>query len=863
MAFKKRTAPELTAETPEKLFPLLPRTGANADSLWSQQTDLLREYAPKRLNTKDLAIELPTGTGKTLTGLLIADWRRRQGLGRAIFACPTVQLVKQVVAAAAKEGIAVVDLSGPFTEWDSTAKADYERGRATAVVAYSSIFNVSPKLIEADVIVFDDSHAGEQYVSKAYTVEVSRSSHPDIHSAILEAVAPMLSGERYNQLIMNSPGAGTRQLVDALFLAQRDDLLAPIGRSLSLFGDRPPTDKVARSQKYAYASISEHLSACTLYLSWSKVEVRPTTPPTFENHLFANANQRVYLSATLGAAGELERAFGRPFIKRLSLPPEAPTPKSGRRFLVFPHLVPDIDSDTLTKELIATVGKSIIITPSDAATRVAEKTLIPRGWEVFRKGDVEQSFDDFAAADQAVVLLANRYDGIDLPGHACRSVALVGFPGVTNLQEQFYATRARSSAVSEERVRSRVVQGIGRCTRGPRDWALVIIADADTTTYLSRAEVRETLNPGLQAEVLFGLEQSEASVKNIRDNVTAFMTQGKEWRTNAEPEITEISSEVEYKVAPAAPGLANAAKHEVEALERMWHGDWHSASTKTHEAATELNSYPEARGYQATLLFRSAVLMDKASRAAGDPAMAKAADALADQAVRAATPATWMNAFLPFDGRESAAVSAPLASSVQRLSTVIDEVGSAAKLQQTFVDMFEGLSQIDHRAYEPALTSLGMLLGAEAFKPSGDGRTDAAWCWDNELWITLEAKSEHKPAGTIGIDDVRQVNGHLKLVADDRTAAIPARNAAVMISPRTTVKREAMVVADGNAWRVTPTVMVDLATEAERLWVVLQTLRNIKVSDDRRDGIAAALRSARLCPEDILDRLTTVAIGKS
>ncbi|TFC12519.1 hypothetical protein [Cryobacterium sp. MDB2-10] len=408
-----------------------------------------------------------------------------------------------------------------------------------------------------------------------------------------------------------------------------------------------------------------------------------------------------------------------------------------------------------------------------------------------------------------------------------------------------------------------MVQGIRRCTRGPRDWALVIIADTDTTIYLSRAEVRETLNPGLQAEVLFGLEQSEASVKNIRDNVAAFMAQGKEWRINAEPEITEISNEVEYKVASAAPGLANSAKHEVEALERMWHGDWHSASTKTHEAATELNSYPEARGYQATLLFRSAVLMDKASRAAGDSAMAKAADALADQAVRAATPATWMNAFLPFDGREPAAVSAPLASSVQRLSTVIDEVGSAAKLQRTFVDMFEGLSQIDHRAYEPALATLGMLLGAEAFKPSGDGRTDAAWCWDNEVWITLEAKSEHKPAGTIGIEDVRQVNGHLKLVADDRMAAIPARNAGVMISPRTTVKREAMVVADGNAWRVTPTAMVDLATDAESLWVVLKTLRNIKASDDRRDGIAAALRSARLCPEDILDRLTTVAIGKS
>jgi len=863
MAFKKRSAPEITATTPEKLFPLLPRTGANSDSLWSQQTDLLREYAVKRATAKDLAIELPTGTGKTLTGLLIADWRRREGKGRAIFACPTVQLVKQVVAAAAKEGIAVVDLSGSFKNWNPADKADYERGRAIAVVPYSSVFNVSPKLIQADVIVFDDSHAGEQYVSKAYTIEISRKRYPGIFSAALESVAPILGGERYNQLIMNTPGAGTKQLVDGIFLAQHDTVLSPLGRAISQFGDCPPDDRVALSQKYAHSSIGDHLSACTLYASWSKMEIRPTTPPTFENHLFANATQRIYLSATLGAAGELERAFGRPSIKRLSLPPEAPTPKSGRRFLVFPHLVPGVDPDELTKELIAAVGKAIVITPSDATAKVVEESIIPKKWKVFRKADVEESFDDFAAASNAVALLANRYDGIDLPGHACRAVSIAGFPGVTNLQEQFYATRARASAVSEERVRSRVVQGIGRCTRGPRDWALVIVADAETTTYLSRSEIRETLSTDLQAEVLFGLEQSEASASNIRDNVSAFLAQGKEWRNNAEPAITEISSEVEYSVASAAPGLAAAARHEVEALERMWHGDWHAASVQMHEAAAELNSYRDARGYQATLLFRSAVLMDKAGRTTGDASLASVADGLAEQAVRAATPATWMNAFLPFEGRTPSAPSAALGGTVARLAHVIDDVGSAAKLKTAIAEMFEGLGQIDHKAYEPCLTTLGMLLGADAFKPSGDGRTDSAWCWDNHLWLTLEAKSEHKLVGSIGIDDVRQVNGHLKLVADDRSFAIPVGSAAVMISPRTAVQREAMVVADGNTFLVTPADVLDLANDVERLWLVLHTLRNIKNLEDRKDGILAALRSSRLTPEDIVDRLTTVTIGSA
>ena len=65
MAIKKRADADLRAETPEKLFSLLRKTGANSDTLWPQQVDLLREHTEKRVNAKDLAIQLPTGTGKT------------------------------------------------------------------------------------------------------------------------------------------------------------------------------------------------------------------------------------------------------------------------------------------------------------------------------------------------------------------------------------------------------------------------------------------------------------------------------------------------------------------------------------------------------------------------------------------------------------------------------------------------------------------------------------------------------------------------------------------------------------------------------------------------------------------------------
>ena len=63
--------------------------------LWSHQADLLRAYL-QFLNERDVAIELPTGAGKTLVGLLIAEFRRQALNERIAYVCPTRQLARQV-----------------------------------------------------------------------------------------------------------------------------------------------------------------------------------------------------------------------------------------------------------------------------------------------------------------------------------------------------------------------------------------------------------------------------------------------------------------------------------------------------------------------------------------------------------------------------------------------------------------------------------------------------------------------------------------------------------------------------------------------------------------------------------------------
>ncbi|MEO1167072.1 MAG: DEAD/DEAH box helicase [Pseudomonadota bacterium] len=109
MAFKKPPKRATVPDSPDELFRELPRR-KYPDVLPHQQS-VMRKYANDFLSTSDVAIQLPTGSGKTLVGILIAEWRRRKFGERVVYLCPTKQLVNQTVEQAfaqlspcAKEG---------------------------------------------------------------------------------------------------------------------------------------------------------------------------------------------------------------------------------------------------------------------------------------------------------------------------------------------------------------------------------------------------------------------------------------------------------------------------------------------------------------------------------------------------------------------------------------------------------------------------------------------------------------------------------------------------------------------------------------------------------------------------------------
>lgn len=834
--------------SPEELYlsGSLPRTTAAVDSLWLHQGDVIRAYAENHQDAPDLALELPTGTGKTLPGLLIAEWVRRKAEGPVIYATPTKQLARQVASAAEREGIPAANLTGSARYWAPADEASVEGGEAIGITVYSAVFNSSPKLPEPRLLIFDDAHAGEQFVGNEYGISIRRYDDEDAYLGVLEALKPFLS-TLLIQRLKGDPDPGAHHQVRLILPAVDQSALANLDATLA---------ELPKPHSYKFAMIRSGLSACCVYLSYGGIQIRPMIPPTFENRILGRAKQRIYLSATLGSGGELERAFGRREIVRMPLPTKT-SPRSGRRLFVFPDLVRGGDALKLTKQIIGLTDKALVLSQETIAnTEAAATALAGDGVQTWGRDDLEQAgLEAYAQSPTGVLGLTNRYDGLDLPGNACRVVVLGGKPDAVGLQEKFLSERADANAALAERIRTRIVQGTGRCTRGPNDYAVVVVLGSDIMKYFSRPENRRALEPELQAEVEFGWQNSRGvEPEEVTENVRMFLEHGADWREQGEPAVAEFRRDAVKIEPPGTDALGRAADLEVEAWHLAFSGDWIGASTKIQEVVPYVGA-DATRGYRGLLLYLAGVWLHCGAQTETQRARARQ---LVREASLAASRSTWLKEMRELPDAEEV----PLApEDVMAVNNVVARLRGRIRSKQItneLTAMQEAIAQDEAARYERGLTTLGSLLGAEASKPKGQGRCDSAWVWGTALWMTIEAKSEEHANGLLPLKDVRQANTQLDQLAADRGMDHPpAGSPAIIVSDKLSVDPQHAQAANPNVFLASTDVVREIAGDANAVWEDLLTSAVGTVSEPaQRQHVRTVLSENGCLPSQLIDRLT-------
>lgn len=765
MAFRPVAKKARVADSPVDFFQdLRPRKIA---ALYDQQAQLLRDYASKAIDKPDVAIQGATGSGKTLVGLVIAEWRRRKFQERPIYLCPTRQLVHQVANFAQDQlGLPAFAFVGSKHSFPPTEKSGWLSGDVLAVSTYSAVFNVNPFFSSPNFVVVDDAHAADQYIGEYWTVRVSKhdGAQRPLFDALADVLGQVIPGDEYARL-----SEDPRSLSDNLWvqMVPTPSVVALEPEIISILDQAEDgTDLYFRWQV-----LKGHLKATQMFISPNEIMFRPVVPPTGAHAPFNSATQRLYMSATLGRGGELERLSGRKSIRRLPSPAGWDGHGVGRRFFMFPNAsLSEEETDSFLMKLIEQTKpqRTLVLAADDRSAGQIKEAIENEltDFNVYSAYEIEASKAPFVGDEKAVAVIANRYDGIDFPDDECRLLVVGGKPSGMSLLERYLVEKLGARAMFAERTRTRIIQAFGRCTRSAKDYAIVCVAGHGLMDDLLRNEWRTGLDRELQAELKFGEAQSRnQSKEELLDLADLFLEQGDDWR-NAEEEILTLKGDLAEATPSGMKQLADSAKHEIDYVDALWREDYDKALEAAQEAIDSLSGGSELKGYRGMWHYLAGcaafLLADEEGKdkTKADDYFRKARSIAG---VRSAP--IGVNKIVNDDDAHAAAALQDM-TAVQNVEVNLTELGltNQRKYSALEKEIREGLMQDESSKFEAAQEKLGDLLGFNAQNSEEKGAPDPRWLIGDKLCIVFEDHVKKVDRDELSLEKARQAASHPKWV---------------------------------------------------------------------------------------------------
>ena len=761
MPFKTKKRDEFVYNTPQEMYQdnKLKKIMGPID----YQSSMLDAYM-KNIDKKNIALELPTGSGKTLIGLLIAEFRRRKNGEKVLFLCPTNQLVHQVEEQAkGKYGINVISFCGKMKDYSQQDKNRFLLADSIGVTTYSAFFSSYTFFEDVDVVIMDDVHSCEEYIISNWTIKIQGGT--TLFSELASLLAAHISSSDYTKLTDDEYNPELSIWCDMIPIPFIYDEISNIN-SILQSGIEPGT-----SNFYALTRIADNIQDCNIIISNNCILIRPWIAPTMTHRPYEKLKQRVLMSATLGKSGELERITGLEKIERLPIVNDWDKKGSGRRFFVFPNMSLSVD---LTEEIIyklqALCKKSVFLVPdnrhADYIKDLYENKII--NTRIFTAENIELSKTEFINCDDATVILANRFDGIDFANDESRLLFIWDLPKTTNIQEKFLIYRMGASKLYDERIRTRIIQAVGRCSRNPSDYSIVCILGDTIQNDLTKINNLKKYSPELRAEIKFGLDNSLEYQKtdDLIDNANDFLARNKSWQ-DAEDYIVDLRNDYWNDIDSSAllvnQKLHEAATEEVKFQYYLWKKAYKEAFEQAIKVVDLLNT-PALGGYKAYWQYMAGCIAYNLVLEGETEYKIKGFNNIKN-ALKANLSVKWMSALAKkFDINDNTLDYDEdyFSDIIIRLENILTQFPSSQKLECKIKKILEDLKSLNGLNFECGLKELGELLGYKSENPDSSGAPDPYWIINNGLVIVSENKiyEEKNEIKCIPINDVREAISH-------------------------------------------------------------------------------------------------------
>ena len=740
---------------PLEIFKRLPKP-PNVNDLWATQSQALSQWHARR-GENDLVLKLNTGGGKTLVALLVLQSLLNELHRPALYLCANNQLVEQTIQKASEIGISAV----PYKK-KQELPSDFLNGLSILVGSYQALFHghskfgvagtgKEPKQLGA--VVLDDAHAAFSILRQQFSISVSKADLPDLY-------ADLSSRFRADFQAIGKVGS----FDDILERGDSNILEVPYW---SWAAKSEPIRNLLASTyadvfTYQLPLLRDSFDCCHAIISSRDFLITPLLPLVHIFPAFAECKHRIYMSATIADDSSLVRTFdASPTSIAKPIVPET-LAGVGERMILAPALIGKLkDSVAITKTLTTTVAKKsgvVVLVPSDKAAK-----------EWADIGEVA-SGDQVAKAVQNLILgtsqgpyvFPNRYDGIDLPGKACRLLVLHGLPTGTNTYDLYRASVLLENSSINVTLAQRIEQGIGRGTRGAGDYCVVLLSGDDLLSWISQLSNLSLMTPSTRTQVLIGNDITKAvtSRADLVSTINQCLDRNKEWvKYHAEQLADRIETPSPQKEAIAA------AVAERNVLRRLLSKDYEKAISLAKEFCEGPDVDRRTKGWILLL----------AARAASEWGREKLSLDLHRSAFGANQNIVPPKTTVPYEAIIN------VGSQAKNIVALIQAYGIKLGCLSEFSEVASFLtSTATSNQFEESLKRLAKFLGFVGQRPEHQFRVgpDVLWLIENDYAFVIECKSRKEAKNALTKDE----HGQLLVAKNWFSTEYPVRKAAGIVA---------------------------------------------------------------------------------
>lgn len=807
---------------PREIFMTLPSKAPEYGYPRDVQSEVWKKWFELR-DEKNVIIKMNTGSGKTVVGLIILQSCLHEGKGPAIFAVPDNYLVKQVLIEAKKLGINATDNRDDYSFLNNKSILVTN---IQAIVNGKSVFGMRDYGGNYPIgsIIIDDVHTCMDKINKQFMVKIQ--SDTELYEKMIRT---------FQDSILDYDPKGYTDVVELRDC--RKELVVPFWVWQRKHKDVYKILKQHCINEYqdvffGLPLIERCFETCDCIITASEIEI---SPKGLDIELISSldmAERRIYMSATLAddSVFVTTLGLGEDDIKNIITPENAND--IGDRLILFPKFINSEISDDDVKQQVISIAEDynvVVLVPSFERARFWD----PDRNNTATKENLDKVIENLKKEIHVgLTVIANRYDGIDLPGEACRLLVIDGLPPLNSIKDRYIQSIAPENTLLLREQVQRIEQGMGRGVRSNNDECCVILMGDELSDVLSRNRGIEFFSEATRCqyklsqdiwELIIEENKNKPSVLEIFDIAKLSLEKDKEWVSMCKSRLANVRYSNSPQIDQTALALRKAF---LKGLCKQW-----------REAADIISSVMNFEGDKRTKAFLAQILADYVNMY----------DPVRSQEILKYGKSLSAGVLTPLDGIEYARKinDIPQASAVQKYVE-----SETAKGNNLIIHIDNILSKlcfnVSYDEFEEAVNSVGVALGFTCSRPdkeTGGYGPDNLWAVGNSKYFVIECKNQAK-AQTISKDYCNQLSGSMnwfKSMYQQPNVCIP-----IMIHPTNIVDKKASPNAEM------------LVIRNEELCKLRENIRGFYSSLNQNNNvndvnsIGEFLKVFKLRPEDII-----------